>query len=97
MKIPKTKKISKCRLCFNKKLSRIHNFGNHYISNFVTKNNIKKGISIFFKVYSSSRPVLNSLVDLPKDFARPGKRLAPKSNNRMVKIIKSSGSPNLIC
>jgi len=44
MKIPKTKKINKCRLCSNLKLERIHNFGNHYVSNFVTKNNINKGI-----------------------------------------------------
>ena len=44
MKIPKTKKINKCRLCSNKKLDRIHNFGNHYVSNFVTKLNIKKGV-----------------------------------------------------
>jgi len=44
MLIPKTTKISKCRLCFNKKLKKIHNFGNHYVSNFVTKKNIKKGI-----------------------------------------------------
>ena len=44
MKIPKTKKINKCRLCPNKKLDRIHNFGNHYVSNFVTRLNIKKGV-----------------------------------------------------
>ena len=44
MKIPRTKKINKCRLCSNKKLSRIHDFGNHYVSNFVTKNNVKKGV-----------------------------------------------------
>ena len=44
MKIPKTKKINKCRLCFNKNLKRIHDFGSHYVSNFVTKKNIKKGI-----------------------------------------------------
>ena len=44
MKIPKTKKIKKCRLCSNKKLTRIHNFGNHYVSNFVAKKNIKKGV-----------------------------------------------------
>ena len=44
MKIPKTKKIKKCRLCSNSKLIRIHNFGNHYVSNFVSKNEIKKGI-----------------------------------------------------
>ncbi len=44
MKIPKTKKIIKCRLCSQKKLIRIHNFGNHYVSNFVSKRNITKGI-----------------------------------------------------
>ena len=44
MKIPKTKKIYKCRLCSNKKLTKIHNFGNHYVSNFVNKKSIKKGI-----------------------------------------------------
>ena len=47
MKIPKTKKINKCRLCSNKKLDRIHNFGNHYVSNFVTKLNIKKGANFY--------------------------------------------------
>ena len=40
IKIPKTKKIKKCRLCNGKKLVNIHKFGNHYVSNFVTKNNI---------------------------------------------------------
>jgi len=44
MKIPKTIKIKRCRLCFNKKLKKIYNFGNHYVSNFVSKKNIKKGI-----------------------------------------------------
>ncbi len=44
MKIPKTKKIKKCRLCSKKKLLKIHNFGNHYVSNFVSKANINKGI-----------------------------------------------------
>ncbi len=44
MKIPKTTKIKKCRLCFNRKLKKIHNFGNHYVSNFVQKKNIKKGV-----------------------------------------------------
>ena len=43
-KIPKTKKIKKCRLCNSKKLINIHNFGNHYVSNFVTKRNVKKGV-----------------------------------------------------
>ena len=44
MKIPRTRKIIKCRLCSNKKFIRIHDFGNHYVSNFVSKNNINKGI-----------------------------------------------------
>ena len=44
MKIPKTKKINKCRLCFNKKLTPIHKFGSQFVSNFVNKKNIKKGI-----------------------------------------------------
>ena len=44
MKIPKTIKINKCRLCKNKKLKQIYNFGNHYVSNFVNKASIKKGI-----------------------------------------------------
>ena len=37
MKIPKTKKITKCRLCSHKKLIRVYDFGNHYVSNFVSK------------------------------------------------------------
>ena len=37
MKIPKTIKIKKCRLCKNTKLKQIYNFGNHYVSNFVSK------------------------------------------------------------
>ena len=37
MKIPKTYKINKCRLCNSKNLKNIHNFGNIYVSNFVKK------------------------------------------------------------
>ena len=44
MKIPKTIKISKCRLCLNKKLLKIYSFGNFFVSNFVLKKNINKGI-----------------------------------------------------
>jgi len=44
MKIPKTFKIRKCRLCGNKKLKKVYNFGNLYVSNFVLKKDIKKGI-----------------------------------------------------
>ena len=42
MKIPKTFKIKKCRLCQNPKLKQIHNFGNVFVSNFVKKKDIKK-------------------------------------------------------
>ena len=44
MKIPKTTQIKKCRLCKNKKLKKIYNFGNHFVSNFVNKASIFKGI-----------------------------------------------------
>ena len=44
MKIPKTKKIKCCRLCKNKKLIKLHDYGNHYVSNFVEKKNIHNGI-----------------------------------------------------
>tara|TARA_B100000787_G_C16196971_1_gene301647 strand:+ start:87 stop:1307 length:1221 start_codon:yes stop_codon:yes gene_type:complete len=44
MSIPKTKKITKCRLCNNNKLLQIYNFGKHFVSNFVSKKNINKGI-----------------------------------------------------
>ena len=44
MKIPKTVKISKCRLCLNKKLLKIYSFGNFFVSDFVLKKNINKGI-----------------------------------------------------
>ena len=44
MNIPKTKKIYKCRLCSNKKLTDIYKFGEFYVSNFVSKKNINKGV-----------------------------------------------------
>ena len=44
MKIPKTFKIKKCRLCQNPKLKKIHNFGNIFVSNFVKKQDIKRGV-----------------------------------------------------
>jgi hypothetical protein len=44
MRIPKTIKISKCRLCLSKKLLKIYSFGNFFVSNFVLKKNINKGI-----------------------------------------------------
>ena len=50
MKIPKTFKIRKCRLCNNHKLKNIHNFGNIFVSNFVSSKNIKKGIKAPLKL-----------------------------------------------
>jgi hypothetical protein len=44
MKIPKTKKIKFCRLCKSVNLKKIYNFGNFFVSNFVTKKEINKGI-----------------------------------------------------
>ena len=44
MNLLKTIKIKKCRLCNNKKLHKIFNFGNFYVSNFVDYKNIKKGV-----------------------------------------------------
>ena len=40
----RTFKVKECRLCRNKKLKRIFNFGNHFVSNFVSKSKIKKSI-----------------------------------------------------
>ena len=44
MKLPRTIKISKCRLCSHEKLLKIHSFGNLYVSNFVSKKDINNGI-----------------------------------------------------
>jgi hypothetical protein len=44
MKIPKTLKTLKCRLCGNKNLLKIYSFGNLFVSNFVSKKNIRKGV-----------------------------------------------------
>ena len=40
----KTKKVDHCLLCKNKKLKEIFSLGNLFVSNFVNKNDIKKGI-----------------------------------------------------
>ena len=42
--IPKTIKISHCRLCLRKKLLKVYSFGNLFVSNFVSKKNINKGV-----------------------------------------------------
>jgi hypothetical protein len=40
----KTFKITRCRLCHSKSFLKIHSFGKLFVSNFVNKINIKKGI-----------------------------------------------------
>jgi len=44
MKIPRTIKISKCRLCSHKKFLKIYSFGNLFVSNFVSKKDIYNGV-----------------------------------------------------
>ena len=39
----KNKKVTKCLLCSNKKLTKMFNLGNFFVSNFVNKKNITKG------------------------------------------------------
>jgi len=50
IKIPKTKKIKKCRLCGSLKLKLIFDYGNFYVSNFVSKKNIHNGIKAPLKL-----------------------------------------------
>ena len=50
MKIPKTYKICRCRLCNSKNLKNVYNFGNIYVSNFVKKKDIKNGIKAPLKL-----------------------------------------------
>jgi len=47
----KTKKINHCLLCKNKKIKKIFSLGNLFVSNFVKKNNIKKGTKAPLKLY----------------------------------------------
>ena len=44
MIIPKTFKIKKCRLCGNKSLKKMHDFGDLYVSNFVKRSEVHKGV-----------------------------------------------------
>jgi len=44
IKTPKTKKINKCLLCNNKRIKEVFSLGRLYVSNFVNKNQINKGI-----------------------------------------------------
>ena len=68
MKIPKTYKINKCRLCNSKNLKNIHNFGNIYVSNFVKKKDIKKGIKAPLKlVYCTNCKLLQLEHSAPQE------------------------------
>ena len=46
----KTKKIKHCLLCKSKNIKKIFSLGNLYVSNFVKKNNIKKGLKAPLKL-----------------------------------------------
>ena len=68
MKIPKTIRIKECRLCKNKKLKNIYNFGNHYVSNFVKKSSVYKGIKAPLKlVYCNKCKLLQLEYSAPQE------------------------------
>jgi NDP-4-keto-2,6-dideoxyhexose 3-C-methyltransferase len=48
--IPKTIKIKNCRLCQSLKLKLIFDYGNLYVSNFVSKRNVHNGIKAPLKL-----------------------------------------------
>ena len=50
----KTKKINHCLLCKNKKIKEIFSLGNLFVSNFVKKKDIKKGIKAPLKLFFCS-------------------------------------------
>ena len=47
----KTKKVKCCLLCKNKKIREIFSLGNLFVSNFVKKSNIKKGVKAPLKLF----------------------------------------------
>ncbi len=47
---PKTRKIKHCLLCKNKKIKKIFSLGNLFVSNFVKKKDIDKGIKAPLKL-----------------------------------------------
>ena len=50
----KTKKVKTCLLCKNKKIKEIFSLGNLFVSNFVKKKDIKKGIKAPLKLFFCS-------------------------------------------
>ena len=68
MNIQKTKKIKRCRLCRNKVLKNIYDFGNHFVSNFVNKSSINKGIKAPLKlVYCNNCSLLQLEHSAPQE------------------------------
>ena len=68
MKIPKTFKIHKCRLCNSKHLKSVHDFGNIYVSDFVNKKEIKNGIKAPLKlVYCNNCKLLQLEHSAPQE------------------------------
>ena len=61
MKIPRTKRVKKCLLCKNNNLRAIFSLGNLFISNFVNKNKIKKGVRAPLKLMYCSKCTLLQL------------------------------------
>ncbi len=58
----KTKKIKHCLLCKNKKIKQIFSLGNLFVSNFVKKEDVKKGIKAPLQVYRA----LDKLIEIGK-------------------------------
>ena len=57
----KNKKIKHCLLCKNKNMKKIFSLGNLYVSNFVKKNNIKKGLKAPLKLLFCNKCTLIQL------------------------------------
>ena len=57
----KNKKIKHCLLCKNKNMKEIFSLGNLYVSNFVKKNNIKKGLKAPLKLLFCNKCTLIQL------------------------------------
>jgi NDP-4-keto-2,6-dideoxyhexose 3-C-methyltransferase len=67
-KIPKTIKITKCRLCYHKNFKLIYNFGNFFVSNFVKKKDIFQGVKAPLKlVYCKNCTLLQLSHSAPQE------------------------------
>ena len=61
MKVPKTKKVKKCLLCKSGNLKIVFSIGNLFISNFVERDKINKGIKAPLKLMYCSKCTLLQL------------------------------------